>query len=463
MNAESWYAIWTRSHCERLVEQQSTARGFWPFLPEVQAARKTAGRAARNNLKSAPMFPGYLFVRDAMTKERYVEMLGYAASCACSRTGWTRLTPVPESDIDAIRHIVVSRPGLSASLTAAWRPRACRGGSSLRHRRHLRDRQSAERPARCDNRPARTQRGARGQRRGRGQVQLDLRVSVAPWAVIAALIAQLVTATPAHAQAQVEFIPAATIFRRSSMTTSLRAPIAPPARDVRPRPSFEGSYESPVTRLLGFYSFDMQHSNFSSLTTLDARLHALGDAQFRTTPFTTLGVVAKYDRSNTPGDINFDTGILGERRNAERVEIVPGFAWRLGPRTTMSSGYDWISEHLVDGERGTLQTGRVGFSRDLSSRTGRSRPLTSAVTSSITSTDFPTTTRTPFFSAGAECYRKQRRSRWRPARSSGRAGDSTTNRAPRLCARRQVSGSRSTIGTARPSCWECWARWPWTA
>ena len=169
---------------------------------------------------------------------------------------------------------------------------------------------------------------------------------MAPWAVIVVLIAQLVTATPAHAQAQVEFIPAATLFA-----------------------VFEGSYESPVTRLLGFYSFDMQHSNFSSLTTLDARRHALGDAQFRTTPFTTLGVVARYDRSNTPGDINFDTGILGERRNAERVEIVPGFTWRLGPRTTMSSGYDWISEHLVDGERGTLQTGRVGLSRDLSSRT----------------------------------------------------------------------------------------------
>ena len=116
MNAESWYAIWTRSHCERLVEQQLTARGFSPFLPEVQAlrqssgqaARKTAGRAARNNLKAAPMFPGYLFVRDAMTKERYVEMLGVRGIVRVLEDGWTRLTPVPESDIDAIRHIVES-------------------------------------------------------------------------------------------------------------------------------------------------------------------------------------------------------------------------------------------------------------------------------------------------------------------------------------------------------------------
>ena len=76
MNAESWYAIWTRSHCERLVEQQLTARGFSPFLPEVAAPRRSARRAPRNQGMVSPMFPGYLFVRDAMTKERYVEMLG---------------------------------------------------------------------------------------------------------------------------------------------------------------------------------------------------------------------------------------------------------------------------------------------------------------------------------------------------------------------------------------------------
>ena len=107
MNAESWYAIWTRSHCERLVEQQLTARGFSPFLPEVATPRQNARRAPRNHGKAA-MFPGYLFVRDAMTKERYVEMLGVRGIVRVLEDGWTRLTPVPESDIEAIRHIVES-------------------------------------------------------------------------------------------------------------------------------------------------------------------------------------------------------------------------------------------------------------------------------------------------------------------------------------------------------------------
>ncbi|MET0216258.1 MAG: transcription termination/antitermination NusG family protein [Vicinamibacterales bacterium] len=107
MNAESWYAIWTRSHCERLVEQQLTARGFLPFLPEVATPRQNARRTPRNHGKAA-MFPGYLFVRDAMTKERYVEMLGVRGIVRVLEDGWTRLTPVPESDIDAIRHIIES-------------------------------------------------------------------------------------------------------------------------------------------------------------------------------------------------------------------------------------------------------------------------------------------------------------------------------------------------------------------
>ena len=90
MNAESWYAIWTRSHCERLVEQQLTARGFSPFLPEVATPRQNAG-APRGTMGKAAMFPGYLFVRDAMTKERYVEMLGVRGIVRVLEDGWTRL------------------------------------------------------------------------------------------------------------------------------------------------------------------------------------------------------------------------------------------------------------------------------------------------------------------------------------------------------------------------------------
>jgi len=135
------------------------------------------------------------------------------------------------------------------------------------------------------------------------------------------------------------------------------------------RPSFEGSYESPTLRLLGLYSFDMQRSNFATLNTLDARRHALGEARLRTSPFTTLGFITRYDRSETPGELDLDSGILGERRQAERVQLTPTLARRLGQFTTMTAGYDWTTEHLVDGERGTLHIGRTGLARELTEHT----------------------------------------------------------------------------------------------
>ena len=134
------------------------------------------------------------------------------------------------------------------------------------------------------------------------------------------------------------------------------------------RPSLEGSYENPRVRLLGLYSFDMQRSNFSSLNTLDARRHALGETRFRTSPFTTLGFIMRYDRSETPGELDADSGFLGERRQAERIELNPTYARRFDTRTSMTAGYDWTTENLIEGERGTLHIGRTTVSREVTMR-----------------------------------------------------------------------------------------------
>jgi transcription termination/antitermination protein NusG len=106
LDAESWYAIWTRSHCERLVAQQLSARGFAPFLPEAPGLSRPPRAGARST--PAPMFPGYLFVRDAMTKHRYIEVLKVRGIVRVLEDGWTRLTPVPEAEIDAIQRLIAS-------------------------------------------------------------------------------------------------------------------------------------------------------------------------------------------------------------------------------------------------------------------------------------------------------------------------------------------------------------------
>ena len=99
----AWYAIWTRSHCERLVADQLEAKGISPFLPEM---RVRSSRRGAPTIVRSPMFPGYLFVNQVMTKECYVEMLKTRGIVRILEDGWTRLTPIPDADMTAIQRIV---------------------------------------------------------------------------------------------------------------------------------------------------------------------------------------------------------------------------------------------------------------------------------------------------------------------------------------------------------------------
>lgn len=187
-------------------------------------------------------------------------------------------------------------------------------------------------------------------------------------ALIVALVVAALLPTSVWAQQRVEFIPSVSLYTIYDDNLFARTQ-GSAGKILQVRPSFEGNFESPTVRLLGLYSFDAQRSNHATLNTLDARRHALGEARLRTSPMTTLGVTMRYDRSETPGDLNIETGILGDRRQAERWQVSPTYSRRVGLLATMSAGYDWASEYLVDGERGTMHVGRLGFSRDVTSRT----------------------------------------------------------------------------------------------
>src|SRR5438552_371125 len=68
-----WFAIWTRSHCEQLVHDQLTTKGFRTFLPIV---RTWSRRAGMQRLIARPMFPGYLFIHHQMLdKHAHLEVL----------------------------------------------------------------------------------------------------------------------------------------------------------------------------------------------------------------------------------------------------------------------------------------------------------------------------------------------------------------------------------------------------
>ena len=99
MNSSNWYAIWTRSHSERLVFDQLAALGFNAFLPELGLWSKRQGQM---RVLQTPMFPGYLFVRDSMDKHAYIQMLKVRGLVRILENGWTKLTPVPDDEVSAI-------------------------------------------------------------------------------------------------------------------------------------------------------------------------------------------------------------------------------------------------------------------------------------------------------------------------------------------------------------------------
>ena len=101
----AWYAIWTRSHCERLVAQQLAAKGFQPFLPEMNVRSR---RAVSAPVVQRPMFPGYLFLRHSMEKHSYVEILKARGVVRILEGGWNRLTPIADAEIGAIERLIES-------------------------------------------------------------------------------------------------------------------------------------------------------------------------------------------------------------------------------------------------------------------------------------------------------------------------------------------------------------------
>ena len=104
-----WYALWTLSRCEQMVHDQLAGKGFDVLLPVVHSWRRRRGASS---LQPAPMFPGYLFLRHAIDKSSYIQIVSSRGLVRILGERWDRLSPVPAHEIEAIRR--VSRSGLPA-------------------------------------------------------------------------------------------------------------------------------------------------------------------------------------------------------------------------------------------------------------------------------------------------------------------------------------------------------------
>jgi transcription termination/antitermination protein NusG len=98
-----WHLLWTRSHFESSVSDQLSAAGFHPFLPtqEIWSRR----RGVRHRIR-VPLFPGYLFLNDALDKEAHVNVRKTRGVVNVLGDGWERPAVVSRQEVDAIRKLV---------------------------------------------------------------------------------------------------------------------------------------------------------------------------------------------------------------------------------------------------------------------------------------------------------------------------------------------------------------------
>jgi transcription antitermination factor NusG len=99
-----WYAIRTRSRCEKMVSEQLELQGVENFLPLVKRTHKWSDRMKEVEL---PLFSGYNFVRIVQTSPERLQVLkahGVAGFVGIHGAG----TAIPQSQIRDIRTLLES-------------------------------------------------------------------------------------------------------------------------------------------------------------------------------------------------------------------------------------------------------------------------------------------------------------------------------------------------------------------
>jgi hypothetical protein len=138
-------------------------------------------------------------------------------------------------------------------------------------------------------------------------------------------------------------------------------------------PGIAGVFATPVVNITGLYSFEMQRSiDHPALNNLDARRHGMLTAAFRQNSKSTLTVDGNYDRTDTAGDLNFVTGLLLERRRAQRWQVGPSMVYQVTPRTIVSAGYTWTNEGIAGTPAEDEHVVRADVTRQLSPRSAAS-------------------------------------------------------------------------------------------
>ena len=102
---DAWFAVHTRSKCERKVTTQLNDMQIKSFLPSVKEIRSWSDR---RKVIDQPLFPGYVFVRIPSEDRVRVSVLrinGVVGFVGVQGQG----IPIPEAEIESIQTLLSSR------------------------------------------------------------------------------------------------------------------------------------------------------------------------------------------------------------------------------------------------------------------------------------------------------------------------------------------------------------------
>ncbi|MCJ7830551.1 MAG: UpxY family transcription antiterminator [Desulfobacterales bacterium] len=99
----AWYVLHTRSRFENVVNEGLLKKSLEVFLPKIRIRSK---RRDRKLMIRVPLFPGYLFVRSALSPQAHLEIVKTigAVRIIGSKEG---PVPVPDATIESLKIIVV--------------------------------------------------------------------------------------------------------------------------------------------------------------------------------------------------------------------------------------------------------------------------------------------------------------------------------------------------------------------
>jgi transcription antitermination factor NusG len=109
-DSERWYAVHTYARSEKAIEHRLRAEGLTTFLPLATEVHRWSDR---RKVVEVPLFACYVFVRLVMNHAHRLKVLNVAGVLSFVGGG-KQGTPIPDSQIDAVRTLV--------SEKVAWSP-----------------------------------------------------------------------------------------------------------------------------------------------------------------------------------------------------------------------------------------------------------------------------------------------------------------------------------------------------